>query len=310
MQHFCKKQTVRRGKLIRVQLRLLVGLCLLAAIQAAAQTGQFIVPPLYAVGGLPRAVAVGDFNGDGKLDLAVSYYNSQAPGYSAFVSILLGNGDGTFQKPLSYKGGNIAPPMTLPVAVGDLNGDGKLDLVVANFEPGTVSVFFGNGDGTFQPHVDYATPGGAVATSVVVADFNGDGKPDLAVTAAGGLSIYLNSGTGTFPTRKDYDAGSGFVYLAVGDFNGDGKLDLAAVDCPQTCQNPNGVAGSIAILLGNGDGTFRTPVNYAVGVSPVFVAAADLNGDGKLDLAVANSPTAPPGLESPPYPVPGCLGSA
>jgi len=287
MKRFCKQQVVRWAGLMRARFRLVAGFCLLAGIQALAQTGQFVVPPQYAVAGAPYAVAVGDFNGDGKLDLAVGNGCTSV----CYVSILLGNGDGTFQTHVDYPVGTTSStglPLTpLYVGVGDFNGDGKLDLVVVNNASDTVSVLFGNGDGTFQNHVDYPT--GSSPSSVVVGDFNGDGKPDLAVAVSGGVSIYLNSGTGTFPTRKDFDLGSGFVYLAVGDLNKDGKLDLAAIDCPQSCQSYNS-PGSVAILLGNGDGTFQAPVNYAVGVSPDSIAVADLNGDGALDLAVANSP--------------------
>jgi hypothetical protein len=220
----------------------------------------------YATGNLPFSVAVGDFNGDGKLDLAVADNGGG-------VSVLLGNGDGTFQPAVSYAAGSI--PWS--VAVGDFNGDGKLDLAVANAGSDNVSVLLGNGDGTFQPAVNYAA--GVSPNSVAVGDFNGDGKLDLALADnGGGVSVLLGNGDGTFQPAVSYAAGTFPYSVAVGDFNGDGKLDLAVAD--------NG--GGVSVLLGNGDGTFQPAVSYAAGSIPWSAAVGDFNGDGKLDLAVAN----------------------
>lgn len=266
---------------MRARLPFVASFCLLAGIQAAAQTGIFVVPPQYATGIGPLAVAVGDFNGDGKPDLAVSN-NCPASGCGnspSTVSILLGNGDGTFRPHVDY-------PVGTPtgVAVDDFNGDGKLDLAVANGD--SVAILLGNGDGTFQAAVDYGTAGGTSA--VAVGDFNGDGKPDLVVSNSSdnSVSIFLNSGSGTFPTRKDYATGAYPTDVVVGDFNGDGKLDLATSECGNI---PNCAGGSASILLGNGDGTFQAHVDYTVGGYPLALTVADLNGDGFLDLAVANS---------------------
>ena len=254
-------------------------LCLLPGFQSVAQNGIFVVPPQYAAGVGPLAVAVGDFNGDGKPDLAVS---NNCAGGCGTVSFLLGNGDGTFQPPVDYPVGSPAG-----LAVGDFNGDGKLDLAVANGD--SVAILLGNGDGTFQVAVDYGTAGGT--SSVAVGDFNGDGKLDLVVTNSGdnSVSIFLNSGSGTFPTRKDYATGDYPTSVAVADFNGDGKQDLATSECGNSS---NCAGGSASILLGNGDGTFQAHVDYAVGGYPLALTVADLNGDGFLDLAVANSNSA------------------
>jgi len=225
-------------------------------------------PSAFGVGAEPISVAVGDFNGDGKLDLAVANNGSNN------VSILLGNGDGAFQAAADYGAGT--EPYS--VAVGDFNGDGKLDVVVAN-EGGNVSILLGNGDGTFQAAVNYGAE--SEPTSVAVGDFNGDGKLDLAVANYGSsnVSILLGNGDGTFKTAVNYAVGSASISMAVGDFNGDGKLDLAVV---------NYGSSNVSILLGNGDGTFKTAVNYGAGSSPYSVAVADFNGDGKLDLALVN----------------------
>jgi hypothetical protein len=166
------------------------------------------------------------------------------------------------------------------VTVADFNGDGKLDLAVANNRSNNVSILLGNGDGTFQPAVEYGA--GSNPTSVTVADFNGDGKLDLAVANNGSnnVSILLGNGDGTFQPDVNFAAGSGPSSLAVGDFNGDGKLDLAVA---------NNGSNNVSILLANGDGTFQPAVEYSAGESPSSVVVGDFNGDNKLDVAVANN---------------------
>ena len=213
----------------------------------------------------------GDFNGDGKLDLAV------ANGFeSNTVSVLLGNGDGTFTAAVDYATGSVPVWLT----TGDFNADGKLDLAVAdfgNFDGRKVSILVGNGDGTFGPHVDYAT--GGLPRSVTTSDFNGDGKLDLALPnqAHNTVSILLGNGDGTFQRHTDYATGATAQIVTTGDFDADGNLDLAV-----TTDGSN----AVSILLGNGDGTFPTHVEYATGSGAFHIAIADLNGDGKLDLAV------------------------
>ena len=236
-------------------------------------TGTFQAQTTYAVGVDPDSVAVGDFNGDGKTDLAVANWSS---GSSGTVSILLGNGDGTFQaQTTSAVGGG-----PYPVAVGDFNGDGKVDMAVANTVSNTVSVLLGNGNGTFQTRVQYAV--GSDPISVAVGDFNGDGKTDLAVANAGSnsVSVLLGNGNGTFQTQVQYAVGSDPESVAVGDFNGDGKPDLAVA-------NEEGT--TVSILLGNGNGTFQAQTTYTAGFEPGSVAVGDFNGDGKIDLVVTNA---------------------
>jgi hypothetical protein len=219
-----------------------------------------------AVGELPESAAVGDFNGDGKLDLAVANVLSNT------VSILLGDGKGNFTLASSPVVGG--EPQS--VAVGDFNGDGKLDLAVANWSGNTVSILLGDGTGNFTLASSPAIDG---PVFVAVGDFNGDGKLDLAVAdGQNTISILLGDGTGNF-TLASSPAVAGFpVSVAVGDFNGDGKLDLAVADGQNT----------ISILLGDGTGNFTLAYSPAVGSGPESVVAGDFNGDGKLDLAVAS----------------------
>jgi hypothetical protein len=239
--------------------------------------GTFLAAVNYSVGGsYASSVTSGDFNGDGKRDLAVAWANVSGP--LSGVSVLLGNGDGTFQAAVSYSVGPFGY-FAVSVTTGDFNGDGKLDLVTAN-RGGDVSVLLGNGDGTFQAAVHY--PAGSGPGSVTSGDFNGDGRLDLAVAnqSSNNVSVLLGNGDGTFLPAVSYSVGTSPSSVTSGDFNGDGKPDLVVA---------NLYSHTVSVLLGNGDGTFQAAASYGVGPNPSSVTSGDLNGDGKLDLATVNA---------------------
>ncbi len=220
----------------------------------------------YTAGTSPQSIAVGDFNGDGKLDIV------EAINFSS-LSVRLGNGDGTFQTPVIYPAGGNPQSVT----VYDVNGDGKLDLVMVNQGSASVSVLLGNGDGTFQAALNSPAP--ANSQQMAVGDFNGDGKLDLVVSnnSDSTISVLFGKGDGTFQSPVAYAVGSQPYSLVVGDLNGDGIPDLAV---------SNLGSNSISILIGNGDGTFKPATNVSLSAEPYFLTLADLNGDGKLDLVV------------------------
>jgi hypothetical protein len=219
----------------------------------------------------PYLAALGDFNGDGKTDMVTASEIFQSSYGILSVSVLLGNGDGTFQAPLSFTPNG---PVTF-LGVVDFNGDGIADLCVATAYGG-VSVYLGIGDGTFQPGVEITNilSGG---TAFEIGDLNNDGYADLVVDHGNladlPIGVLLGNGDGTFQQEVAMNLGVQGQSLGVGDFNGDGKADVA-------------IAWNfgVGVLLGNGDGTFQPPVSWVNGPGNSLVVA-DLNGDGKLDIA-------------------------
>jgi hypothetical protein len=233
----------------------------------------FAAPTSFGVDPDPYSVAVGDFNGDGNQDLAVANQNGNDV---SVVSVLLGDGAGSFSAPTNFSAGTYP----LSVAVGDFNGDGKQDLAVANVLSDNVSILLGDGAGSFSAPTNFGV--GHNPYSVAVGDFNGDGKQDLAVANYGSnnVSILLGNGAGSFSAATNFGAGNYPSSVAVGDFNGDGKQDLATA---------NATLDNVSILLGNGAGSFSAATNFGVGSGPFSVVVGDFNGDGKQDLAVANT---------------------
>jgi hypothetical protein len=253
------------------------------------------------------SIALADVNGDGKPDLLMSNgCTTFSSGYctnAGQVGVSLGNGDGTFQKPVSYNTGGF---YAIGLSVGDLNGDGRPDLITANqcsnispCSDGLVGVLLGNGDGTFATAETYLS-GGQYAWAGAVADVNGDKKLDLLISnqcasssncANGVIGVLLGNGDGTFQAAVAYGSGGDNPSsFETGDLNGDGIPDIAVANsCTPfgTCTpNADGVVG---VLLGNGDGTFQAPVVYDSGALYADgLAVGDLNGDGKPDVVVAN----------------------
>ena len=233
-----------------------------------------------AVGGQPQYVASGDFNGDGIVDLAVANFQST----SNSVTILLGNGDGTFYQAVGSPVAVGSNPWF--IAVADMNGDGKADLAMSNGGSGNVTVLLGNGDGTFTAGLGSPLGVGSSARSIAVADFNGDGRPDVAVANYNDntISILVQNSGGTGFTAKPnitLPAGTNPWTVVASDFNADGKADLAVTGFS---------SNKVYVFLGNGDGTFtqapNSPVSAGSGATGLLVE--DFNHDGRPDIAVAD----------------------
>ncbi|MGB2628553.1 MAG: FG-GAP-like repeat-containing protein [Candidatus Acidiferrum sp.] len=239
--------------------------------------GTFQAAVNYPAHNQPFAIVVGDFNGDGNLDLAVDNLSSSD------VSILLGDGQGKFSAPVNYKTFNTSGPDS--IAVGDVNNDGKLDLVVANRNTGTVGVLLGKGDGTFQTTTTITLTGVLASPSlygIALGKFSTSGNLDLATVDYTNNSVYVmkGNGDGTFQSPAIYTVGNQPWSVAVGDFNGDGNPDLAVT---------NSDDNSVTVLLGSAAGTFTVqPTPLTVGINPYNLTTGDINGDGLTDLVVAN----------------------
>lgn len=223
----------------------------------------------------PVSVVAGDVNGDGRPDLAVVDFN-----YDGKISVLLGNGDGSFATAQNFATGG-SPVYPRAVALADMNGDGHLDLVVVNEDRGEVRIMRGNGDGTFASNApQYPTSKSPVA--LAVGDLNQDGHPDVVVANSGNdtVGVLLGTATGSLGAQQTFAVGSVPVSVSLGDVNGDGYLDAVTA---------NKYGNSVSVLLGQGNGTFNSQTAVTTGTQPTCVKLADLDGDSRLDLAVSNS---------------------
>jgi hypothetical protein len=300
---------------LRLLLLLMVCVVFFPALALTVSNGvlKFATLKQYGTDGyLASSVAIGDLNGDGILDLVVANDYDSPSNYQqgvgdSVVSVMLGNGDGTFQPGVTYDSGGFEATSAV---IGDVNGDGIPDVIVTNCGPsgvrcyggpdaiGVISVLLGNGDGTFRQGGTYSS-GGYYTNSVAIADINGDGNPDLVVlntclelnsansctNDSGAIAVLLGKGNGTFAPAVLYNTTGAYPgSIAIGDFNGDGVPDVAVSNF---CGISSCSGGLVDIFLGNSNGTLQPAVTYSSGGAyGGSLAAADLNRDGNLDLVV------------------------
>jgi hypothetical protein len=226
----------------------------------------------------PNAIVIGDLNNDNRLDIIIANFGSDNLG------IFLGYGNGNFSSQVTYSTGSGSRPIS--VATAHFNNDSRLDIVVANFGTNNVGVFLGHGDGTFSNQTTYSTDYGSEPSSVAIGDFNNDSRSDIIVAnnGTGTISLFLGYGDGIFSNQTIFstDTSSGPWSIILGDFNNDSRLDIAVA---------NYLADNLGVFVGYGNGSFSSQTTYSTGSgsSPQSVAVGDLNDDGHLDIAVANS---------------------
>ena len=238
--------------------------------------GTFLAVTTYSSGGTsaPQSLTVVDVNSDNRPDIITANTNANN------VGVLLNAGNGTFLTVATYSTGGTSAPQS--VAVVDVNGDNKPDIIVANPSASNVGVLLGVGNGTFLAQTTFSTATSSSPQSVVVVDVSGDNKPDIIVANQGtnSVGVLLGIGNGTFRAQTIYTATSSAPRgVTVGDVNGDNKPDIVVANSGTT---------NVGVLLGVGNGTFLAQTPYTTGTSPRSVAVGDVNGDNKLDIVVGN----------------------
>ena len=275
------KTFLRKGKVMKSKyvVFILAEIAILISFNTAllckVHAEEFFFSPIeYDVGYYPYDIATNDFNEDGHIDLAIGTAGS------GDVTILIGNGDGSFQLGGCYEAGSGE---LTNLAIGDFDEDGHQDLAVANHDDENVSILIGNGDGSFQAAVYYEM--GDDTESIAIGDFNNDGHQDLAIgrvwisnclISNNHIMILLGNGDGSFELPMEFSVDSPWD-ISIGDFNEDGYSDIAVAN------------GNLSILNGNGDGSFENPWTYWVGgIWTYFLTVGDFNGDAHLDIVTSN----------------------
>src|SRR5262245_7999195 len=244
----------------------------------ACNDARFAPEIVVPAGGIVEGIAIADFDGDGRLDAAVTNFLAGG-GTPSQVAILRGEGDGRFGAPARFEVGHGATR----IVTSDFNADGAAELAVLNGNDGNLSILLGDGRGAFAPQAVFPATV-SIATGLALGDFNRDRAADLAVTELAGsrVAVLLGAGDGSFAAPATFAVGRGPVLVAVGDIDADGNLDLAV---------SNSDDATVSILLGIGDGTFGPPstITFARDFQPLSIALPELDGDGKLDMVVVDA---------------------